>query len=161
EEGYVRRISVRATEIETFDRASVIIPNSELITGVVKNWTHGNPSGRIICKVGVGYGSDPDQVREILLACARDHPLVLDQPPPRAFLVAFGNSALEFELRCVVAHVDNGLPAKSDIHFDILRRFRAAGIEIPFPQQEVRLLDGGNLQSEPQPGPGGAKAENS
>jgi len=156
EEGYVRRISVRATEIETFDRASVIVPNSELITGVVKNWTHGNPSGRIICKVGVSYGSDADQVREILLACARDHPLVLDVPAPRAFLVAFGDSALAFELRCVVAHVDNGLPVKSDLHFEILRRFRAAGIEIPFPQHEVRLLrDGGGAEPPrpPEPGP--------
>jgi small-conductance mechanosensitive channel len=154
EEGYVRRISVRATEIETFDRASVIVPNSELITGVVKNWTHGNPSGRIICKVGVSYGSDAEQVREILLACARDHPLVLDLPPPRAFLVAFGDSALAFELRCVVAHVDNGLPVKSDLHFEILRRFRAAGIQIPFPQQEVRLLNEGGAQPprvEPEP----------
>ena len=131
EEGYVRRISVRATEIETFDRASVIIPNSELITGVVKNWTHGNPTGRIICKIGVSYGSDPDQVREILLGCAGDHPLVLQTPPPRAFLVAFGDSALQFELRCVVGHVDNGLPVRSDLHFEILRRFRAAKIEMP------------------------------
>ncbi|MFL5091520.1 MAG: DUF3772 domain-containing protein [Xanthobacteraceae bacterium] len=143
EEGYVRRISVRATEIETFDRASVIVPNSELITGVVKNWTHGNPSGRIICKVGVSYGSDAEQVREVLLGCARDHPLVVGTPPPRAYLVALGDSALEFELRCVVAHVDNSLPVRSDIHFEILRRFRAAGIEIPYPQHEVRLLGNG------------------
>jgi potassium-dependent mechanosensitive channel len=147
EEGYVRRISVRATEIETFDRASVIVPNSELITGVVKNWTHGNPSGRIICKIGVSYGSDAEQVRDILLACASDHPLVLRTPPPRAYLVAFGDSALQFELRCVVAHVDNGMPVKSDIHFEILRRFRAAGIEIPYPRQEVRLPGNGGAGS--------------
>src|SRR5262245_7170863 len=152
EEGYVRRISVRATEIETFDRASVIIPNSDLITGVVKNWTHGNPTGRIIVKLGVGYGSDPDLVRETLLAIARDHPLVLDKPPPRAFLVAFGDSALQFELRCVVGHVDNGLPVKSDLHFEILRRFRAAGIEMPNPQYDVRILGTpDNLDGKDQP----------
>src|SRR5262249_46623963 len=139
------------TEIETFDRASVIVPNSELITGVVKNWTHGNPSGRIICKVGVSYGSDADQVREILLACARDHPLVLDVPAPRAFLVAFGDSALAFERRGVVAHVDKGLPVKSALHFEILRRFRAAGIETPFPQQEVRLLRDASGAEPPRP----------
>ena len=147
EEGYVRRISVRATEIETFDRASVIIPNSELITGVVKNWTHGNPTGRIICKIGVGSDCDPEEVRDILLGCARDHPLVLQTPPPRAFLVAIDN-ALQFELRCVVGHVDNGLPVKSDLHFEILRRFRAAKIEIPNPQYEVRILDGGGAVAE-------------
>jgi potassium efflux system protein len=149
EEGYVRRISVRATEIETFDRASVIIPNSELITGVVKNWTHGNPTGRIICKIGVSHGSDPDQVREILLGCARDHPLVLQTPPPRAFLVAFGDNALQFELRCVVGHVDNGLPVRSDLHFEILRRFRAAKIEMPYPQHEVRIRADGGEPTEP------------
>jgi len=149
EEGYVRRISVRATEIETFDRASVIIPNSELITGVVKNWTHGNPTGRIICKVGVNCDADPEEVRDILLGCARDHPLVLETPPPRAFLVSL-DSTLQFELRCVVGHVDNGLPVKSDLHFEILRRFRLAKIVIPNPQYEVRILDGSGAAAEPQ-----------
>jgi potassium-dependent mechanosensitive channel len=113
----------------------------------VKNWTHGNPTGRIICKIGVSYGSDPDQVREILLGCARDHPLVLQTPPPRAFLVAFGDSALQFELRCVVGHVDNGLPVRSDLHFEILRRFRAAKIEMP-PEARIRF-DGGEPSEPP------------
>jgi potassium efflux system protein len=139
EEGWVRRIRVRATEIETFDRAAVIVPNSELITGVVKNWTHANTMGRIVVKIGVGYDSDPERVREILTAIATEHPQVLKTPPPRAFLVAFGDSALSFELRCVVSDVENGMSVKSDLHFALLARFRAAGIEIPYPQQEVRL----------------------
>ncbi len=142
EEGWVRRIRVRATEIETFDRASVIIPNSELITGVVKNWTHANTMGRIVVKVGVAYDSDPEQVRDILIAIANEHPQVLKTPPPRAFLVAFGDSALNFELRCVVANVENGLAVKSDLHLAILKRFREAGIEIPYPQREIRLSPG-------------------
>jgi small-conductance mechanosensitive channel len=142
EEGYVRKISVRATEIETYERASVIIPNSELITGVVKNWTHANTTGRIIVKVGVAYDSDPDEVRDILMACACDHPQLLQTPPPRVLLTGFGDSALEFELRCVVANVDYGLTVKSDLHFAILHRFRKAGIEIPFPQREVRVRGG-------------------
>jgi potassium efflux system protein len=140
EEGWVRRISVRATEIETFERASVIIPNSELITGVVKNWTHANTMGRIIIKVGVDYASDPEQVRDLLLECAREHPQVVDSPPPRALLLNFGDSALEFELRCVVADFDRSLIVKSDLYFAILKRLRAAGIRIPAPQREVRLL---------------------
>jgi small-conductance mechanosensitive channel len=140
DEGYVRRISVRSTEIETYDRASVIVPNSELITGVVKNWTHANLSRRIIIKVGVAYGSDPRKVQEILTACAAEHPQILKVPPPRAFLLNFGDSALEFELRCVVEHVDAALSVRSDLNLAILARLNAAGIAIPFPQREVRVL---------------------
>lgn len=143
EEGWVRRIRVRSTEIETFERASVIIPNSELITGMVKNWTHSNTMGRIVVKVGVAYRSDPDQVRDILLAIATEHPQVVQAPPPRAFFVSFGDNALQFELRCVVANVDNGMAVKSDIHFAIFRRFRAEGIEIPFAPFEQQFKPGG------------------
>jgi small-conductance mechanosensitive channel len=142
EEGWVRRIRVRATEIETFERASVIIPNSELITGVVKNWTHANTMGRIILKIGVDYASDPEQVRDLLLECAHEHPQVLDVPPPRALLLNFGDNALEFELRCVVKDFDWSLIVKSDLYFAILRRLRAAGIRIPAPQREVRVVGG-------------------
>jgi small-conductance mechanosensitive channel len=144
EEGHVRRISVRSTVIETFDRASVIIPNSELITGMVKNWTHANMLGHIVIKVGVAYDSDPDEVREILLACARQHPLVLQTPEPAVLLAAFGNDALQFEVYCGIANLTRAGVVRSDLHFEILKRFRAAGIVIPFPQREVRLVgDGG------------------
>jgi small-conductance mechanosensitive channel len=142
EEGWVRRISVRATEIETFERATVIVPNSEFITGVVKNWTHSNTMGRVTLKVGVAYDSDVEAVREILLDCARAHPQVLQTPPPRVFLLGFGDSALDFELRGIVANVEDSLIVKSDLHFDVLARFKAAGIVIPYPQREVRLLGG-------------------
>jgi len=153
EEGWVRHISVRATRIETYDRATVIIPNSDLISGVVKNWTHANTLGRIIVKVGVAYDSDPEQVRDLLLACARDHKQVVEIPPPRVFLLGFGDNALDFELRCVVADVDISLGVKSDINFAVFKRLRAAGIQIPFPQREVRLLgaEAGEKRSEPSP----------
>jgi small-conductance mechanosensitive channel len=128
EEGWVRRVRVRATEIETFDRASVIIPNSEFITGVVKNWTRANRLGRIVIKVGVGYETDPDRVRDILTDIANAHPQVVQTPPPAAFLVAFGETALEFELRCVVAEVEKGLSVRSDLHYAIIQKFREAGI---------------------------------
>jgi potassium efflux system protein len=143
EEGYVRRIRVRATEIETFERASVIIPNAEFITGPVKNWTHANTTGRITVKVGVAYDSDADQVRDILLACANEHPRVLKLPASRALLLGFGESALEFELRVFVDNVDAGLVTRSDLNLAILRRFRAAGIVMPYPQREVRIHRGG------------------
>ena len=138
EEGWVRRVRVRATEIETFDRASVIIPNSELITGVVKNWTRVNTLGRIVVKVAVVYENDPVQVRDVLCGLARAHPQVVQSPPPGAFLVSLGEKALEFELRCVVADVEKSLTVKSDLHYAILKRFREAAIEIPYPQREMR-----------------------
>jgi small-conductance mechanosensitive channel len=138
EEGWVRNIRVRSTEIETFDRATVIIPNSDLVTGMVKNWTHATPFGRIIVKVGVAYGSDPNAVQEILASIADAHKDVLKNPPPNVFFVGFGANALEFELRCVVRHVDVALGVKSAINFAILERFRAAGIEFPPPPREVR-----------------------
>ncbi|BAT59818.1 mechanosensitive channel MscK precursor [Variibacter gotjawalensis] len=149
EEGWVRRIRVRSTELETFERASVIIPNSELITGMVKNWTHSNTMGRIIVKVGVAYRSDPEEVRDILLAIATEHPQVVQAPPPRAFFMSFGDNSLQFELRCVVANVDNSLAVKSDIHLAIFKRFRAAGIEIPFAPYEQQFKPGG--WNAPQP----------
>jgi potassium efflux system protein len=139
EEGWVRRVRVRATEIETFDRASVIIPNSEFITGVVKNWTRTNTLGRIVVKVGVAYESDPVQVRDILIEIAGTHPQIVQSPAPGAFLLGFGDSALEFELRCVVADVEKALSVRSDLHYAIIKRFREAGIEIPHPQHELRV----------------------
>lgn len=128
EEGYVRRISVRSTEIETFERATVIVPNADLITGMVKNWTHSNTTGRIIVAVTVSYDSDPEEVRDILVGCACDHPQVLQSPPPRVFLMKFADAGIVFELRCVVANVDYALTVKSDLHFQVLSRFRKAGI---------------------------------
>jgi potassium efflux system protein len=138
EEGWVRRISVRATEIETFDRASVIIPNQEFITGVVKNWTHGNTMGRIIIKVRVAYDSDLDKVRETLLGCAAADPRVLHTPPPVVYLIGFGDIGIDFELRCLLGNVEQSLGIRSDLQTDVMRKFAAAGIRIPFPAHEAR-----------------------
>jgi potassium-dependent mechanosensitive channel len=142
EEGYVRRIRVRATEVETFDRASVIIPNSDLISGVVKNWTHGNIIGRVTVKVGVSYDSDAEKVREILLAVAAEHPAVLKMPAPYVLFTGFGDSALDFELRCIISDIQQRLGVHSDLNFAVLARFRMAGIEIPFPQRVVHFAGG-------------------
>ena len=139
EEGFVRRISVRATEIETFDKASVIIPNSELITGVVKNWTHSNTLGRVNIKVAVSYDCDPDTVMGILKACVAEHPGVLKQPAPSVMLTEFAPSALTFEIFCIVANLSDRGRIKSDVHIAILRQFRASGIDMT-PPQDVRLI---------------------
>jgi small-conductance mechanosensitive channel len=135
EEGYVRRISVRSTEIETYDRANVIIPNSELVTNIVKNWTHLDTSGRTLVKIGVAFNSNPEKVREILLAAADQHSQVMKVPEARVLLLGFGENALEFELRCVVTNVDFAATVRSDLYFSILQSFRTAGIEIPFQLQ--------------------------
>ena len=141
EEGTVRRINVRATEIETFDRASVIVPNSVLISGMVKNMVHRDRSGRVSVNVGVAYGSDAGQVRDLLLDCARAHSKVLGFPEPDVVFTDFGASSLDFELRCYLADISDGLTVRSDLRFAILEKLRAAGIEIPFPQRDVHLRD--------------------
>ncbi len=142
EEGIVRRISVRATEIETFDRASVIIPNSEFITGAVKNLTHSDTMGRVTVKLRVAFDSDVEAVREILVACAAEHAQVLQTPPPRVFLIAFGDIGLELELRFIVVNVNYSLNVKSDIQLTILQRLRAAGVKIPVMPHEEPLPGG-------------------
>ena len=137
----MRRISVRATEIETFDRASLIVPNSELITGRVLNWTHRNSLGAVNVKVGVGYNSDPEQVIAILMKCAEDHPDVLRTPAPGAALESFGDSALLFNLRVSLPDIDKAGAVQSDLRVAIFKALGAAGIEIPFNQLDVNLRD--------------------
>lgn len=139
EQGIVKRINVRATEIQTFDRATVLVPNSEFISGAVKNRVHRDTLGRIDIAVGVGYDSDPEQVREILLDVANKHPLTLSYPEPAAFFVEFGASSLDFMLFAYLADVGNGYGARSDIRFEIFKRFKEAGIEIPFAQSDVTI----------------------
>jgi small-conductance mechanosensitive channel len=129
--GTVKKISVRATEIETFQRQSVILPNSNLINNAVGNWTHRNKLGRVDIKVGVAYGSDVKQVHAILLEIARGHPLVLKNPEPFVLFSNFGPAALEFEIRVFLADVMNGNIAQNDIRFAVLERFNGEHIEIP------------------------------
>jgi small-conductance mechanosensitive channel len=141
QQGLVRRISVRATEIETFDRASLIVPNSELITGRVLNWTHRDSLGAVNVKVGVGYNSDPDQVIAILTKCAEDHPDVLRTPAPAAALESFGDSALLFNLRVSLPDIDKAGAVQSDLRIAIIKALGAAGIDIPFNQMDINLRD--------------------
>ncbi len=140
-EGFVKRISVRATEIETFDRASVILPNSDLLSTAVMNWTHKDKLGRLIVMVGVAYGSDTDKVRDILLSRAKSHPDVLTWPQPNVVFQNFGASSLDFELRAFVRDVDKRLIVGSDLRFAIDKAFREEGIEIPFSQHDIHLRD--------------------
>ena len=133
EQGFVRRINARSTEIETFDRATLIVPNSMLVTGVVKNWVLSDRVGRIIITINVAYESDVDEVREILIAAAKAQDLVLSIPAPSVQLSEFGEWALKFILICFVDDIELAERTKSDINFDILRRMREADIRIPYP----------------------------
>jgi potassium efflux system protein len=139
EEGRVRRIHVRATEIETADRSSVIIPNSELITQVVKNRTHTDTFARVAVTLGVAYDSDVAKVRDVLLEIAKAHPHVMQSPAPSVLLTGFGDSAINFELGWVVRNLGDGGGIKSDICFSILERFRAEGIVMPYPHRHIRI----------------------
>ena len=140
-EGIVRRISVRSTEVETFDRASVIVPNSELIAQPVENWTHKSKMARLTVPVGVAYGSDTEKVREVLLACAAANEVVLNYPKPEVLFRAFGDSSLNFELRCFVPDALRRILVSSDLHFAVDAAFREAGIEIAFPQRDLHVRD--------------------
>lgn len=140
-EGIVKRINVRATEIETAQRASVIIPNSTLLSQSVQNWTHKNTFGRVEIAVGVAYESDPEQVRSILLECAKAHAAVSRWPAPMVVFKDFGPSSLDFELRVYLDNVELKGVVASDLRFAIFRAFSEQGVEIPFGQSEVRLRD--------------------
>jgi small-conductance mechanosensitive channel len=145
-EGIVRRISVRATEIETFDRAHIIIPNSELITGTVRNWTLRGRLGRAEIVIGVAYDSDPDEVQAILLRLANAHEEVVEYPAPYVIFKDFGASSLDFVLRIYLRDINRSLRVRSQLRFAILRELRAAGVEIPFPQRDINLRDMDRLE---------------
>ena len=115
---------MRSTEIETFDRASVIVPNSNLISGVVKNWVHNNKTGRITIPVTVAFMTEPEKVEVILLECARRHKDVLKEPKPSVFFNKFSDTSLEFELRCFIGDVETSGRVKSELHFAIFTRLK-------------------------------------
>lgn len=142
-EGYVRKISIRSTQIETFDRADVIVPNSELISTQVTNWMLHDSWGRVIIPIGVAYGSDVRKVEKILIECASEHSLVIKEStrvnPPRVIFRGFGDSSLNFELRCFISQVDSRLSTLSDLNFAIEKALRDNEIEIPFPQRDLHL----------------------
>ncbi len=135
----IKGIGLRATRVTTFDNADVIVPNAELITNQVTNWTLSSRIVRIIIPVGVAYGSDIDAVKENLLAVAAENPRIVGSPAPQVLFLSFGESSLDFDLRAWVRDADERLIVTSELHDGIYRRFHEANIEIAFPQRDIHL----------------------
>ncbi len=140
--GTVTRINMRSTTITNWDRQDLVVPNKNLITGTILNWTLSASINRIGIPVGVAYGTDTDKARKILLEVAADCPLILNDPAPLATFEEFGSSSLTIVLRCYVPDLDNRLKTITELHSEIDKRFRAAGIEIAFPQLDLHVRNG-------------------
>jgi small-conductance mechanosensitive channel len=136
-EGVVRKMRIRATEIETGDRETIIVPNSNLLSNPVRNRNLRTRMSRVVLTVGVAYGTDPERVRVVLKEVAVKHPLVRGEA--MVLFTNFGASSLDFELSASIADVDAKGQVASDLRFSISAAFRDAGIEMPFPQQDVYI----------------------
>ena len=137
--GKVERIGIRASMIRSFDGAEIIVPNGDLISKEVINWTGTDEIRRVDVLVGVAYGTDPEAVLEILLRVATEHAKVREAPEPKAQMIGFGDSSLDFRLRCWTP-VEEWVDIASDLHVAINRELKAAGITIPFQQRDLHII---------------------
>jgi potassium efflux system protein len=138
--GTVTRIRMRATTVMDWDRKELIVPNKELVTGRIINWSLSDTVTRLCIPVGVAYGSNVEQVRDLLLSVARAQPEVLREPPPMAPFLGFGDNALNFELRVFLPGLSMRLKVQDAMHTAIERAFRQAGVTIAFPQRDIHLV---------------------
>ena len=147
--GYVEKIQARATTIRTFDMATIIVPNSELISLSFLNWFYKGKQGRFVISIGVDYNADPNLVQKLLLQCAKEHKSVLKNPKPQVFWTEFGDSSLNFKLKAFVGDYDDSFQTSSEIHFTIFEKFKEAGINIPFPQRDLNIKNPIQIINEP------------
>ena len=138
--GNVTNISIRATTVLTNDNVSIIVPNSEFVSGRVINWSHNDRNIRFRIPVGVSYNEDTAIIKKLLLEVADENPSVLKEPKPDVFFDEFGDSSLNFKLIVWTSEfTDRPMPFKSDLYFAIFEKFREHKIEIPFPQRDLHL----------------------
>lgn len=137
--GHIKEIALRSTVIKTFDGGDVVVPNSNLTSNRVLNWSYKSLMGKIHLPVNVAYNSDPILVTETLLNSAYMESTVLHEPPPRVIFKGFGESALEFELWVWIAQIDEGVLVRSSLNFIVEHNLRQVGIKIPFPQRDLWL----------------------
>ena len=135
--GTVKNIGMRASVVRTFQGAEVIVPNANLISAEVVNWTLSDDRRRMELAVGVAYGTDPKVVIDILVGVVKDHPEVLDDPEPAALFLGFGDSSLDFQLRAWTR--TDYVRVSSDLLVSVNAALAEAGIEIPFPQRDLHL----------------------
>lgn len=137
--GKVTRIEIRATTILQYNKKEMLVPNKDLITGTLVNWTLKDNVNRFELAVGVSYDSDPDEVTAILQEIAEQHPNIVADPPSSVLFMGFGESTLNFEIRAHVASPDNLVGTQSQLHYQIARAFKDAGITFAFPQQGLHI----------------------
>ena len=137
--GTVERVGIRATTLRKFDQTQAIVPNGDLISSVVNNWTLDDRRVRVDFIVGVAYGSDTRLVERLIREALVEHEKVLEDPEPRIFFAEFGDSSLNFRVLAYVADISERFATLSDLHFTIDENFREHEIEIPFPQRDLHL----------------------
>jgi small-conductance mechanosensitive channel len=151
--GVVSQIRIRATTITDWDHKEYVVPNKDLITGTLLNWTLTNQTSRIVVNVGVAYGSNTALARELLVKIATAHPHILEEPAPFASFEEFGDSSLNLVLRCFLDSIEERWRTRNDLHTSIDHEFKQAGIEIAFPQRDL------HIRTVAQPIPAGMGAE--
>lgn len=139
QEGIIKQINMRSTELETWDKSTVIIPNSDILSKSLTNLTYSGRMGRVVVKLGVGYDSDINTVKKTLLDIAASNTDVLADPAPSVAFNNLGDSSLEFQLNCFTGNVFNRTAISNDLREKIVNRFRELNIIIPYPQQTVYL----------------------
>jgi small-conductance mechanosensitive channel len=155
-QGEVKRIGIRSSIVRTWQGAEIIVPNSQLVSEQVTNWTLSDQLRRIDLPMGVNYGAEPQRVIEVMEAVAKAHPQVLKQPAPRALFVGYGDSSINFELRAWTDQYASWYQIRSDLTVALYHAVKKeVGMTFPFPQREVRLLGDADTGKNPS----GSKGE--